>query len=387
MRYTTESFVDMAKSIHGNKYDYSQVVYKNTKTKVQIICPKHGLFEQIPEKHLREGCGCPRCVGNVKKNVDIFVEDAKRVHGDTYDYSKVVYVNNKQPVEIVCREHGSFWQSPSNHLLGKGCSRCANNVRLTTDQFVEKSRAVHGDKYDYSDVVYQGNRVPVVIKCPIHGRFEQVPYVHLRGNGCPVCGMENSHFHRDASKAYEKAVQTFRKKYGVDNPMAVDEIRQRHLDAVRSDEVNDKRICTKRENNSFNTSLIEYYLGELLREIFGKDDVFSNYVSDVYPYKCDYFIKSRNLYIELNAHWSHGGHWYDESVDGDTIVDWHQRSAFYQNAACTFSERDVEKRRVAKENNLNYVVFWKNDLSDVKQWISLGCPDGHDWLKEYSWLE
>lgn len=123
----------------------------------------------------------------------------------------------------------------------------------------------------------------------------------------------------------------------------------------------------------------------MLIQIFGEQDVCTNYVSNVYPFKCDYYIKSRNLYIELNAHWTHGGHWYTES-DRLRIDEWNTKSKFYQNAVTTFSVRDVKKRNIARQNVLNYVVFWKNDLSDAYEWINHGCPDGHDWLIEYSWL-
>lgn len=386
MRHTRESFIDAAKLVHGDKYDYSKVVYKNIKTKIQIICPVHGVFNQIPDNHL-SGSGCSHCAGNQRSNTQLFVEKARHVHGDIYDYSNVDYVNTKTQVEIVCPIHGSFWQIPLNHLQGKGCPRCANNVLLTTAEFVEKAQIVHGDKYGYAETVYYGNRVPVKIKCPEHGVFEQVPYVHLSGGGCPICGFEKSRLSRDDKAIHEKAVQTFLSRYGVDNPMYVSAVREKHLSSVQSDEVNQKRIDTKRKNDSFNTSLSEYRLGELLREKFGEADVFSNYISTQYPYKCDYYIKSRDLYIELNAHWSHGGHWYDAALDERVVTDWMGKSAFYRNAAQTFSERDVVKREVARVNGLNYVVFWKADLSDAKQWFELGCPDGHDWSEEYSWLK
>lgn len=87
----------------------------------------------------------------------------------------------------------------------------------------------------------------------------------------------------------------------------------------------------------------------------------------------------------MNAHWSHGGHWYTEK-DKSIIDEWNTKSKFFKNASKTFSIRDVKKRCVATEHQLNYVVFWKSDLSDVRVWIELGCPDGQDWLKEYSWL-
>ena len=121
MKTTVEKFIEKARSVHGSKYDYSDVVYVNAKTKVRIICRIHGPIDQTPDKHLNGRCGCPSCAGNVASDTVGFIGKATKVHGFTYDYTKVAYVNNKVPVEIVCREHGSFFQAPCNHLAGKGC--------------------------------------------------------------------------------------------------------------------------------------------------------------------------------------------------------------------------------------------------------------------------
>lgn len=382
---TREDFINKATSIHGKRYDYSKVVYKNSKTKVSIICYKHGVFEQTPDKHINSKCGCPMCADNVRKSSSQFIDKARSVHGDTYDYSQVLYVNNRVPVKIICCKHGVFNQSPSNHLAGKGCPKCSNNVELTTEEFIRKAISIHGDKYDYSKVDYHNNRQPVTIICKEHGSFLQTPCSHLAGCGCYECGIITRLKHRDEAKIHAKAVNTFQKKYGVSNPMSDESIRNKYKNIVKSVDVNNKRIATKRKNNSFNTSLSEYRLGLILKGLFGEDDVIDNYVSEVYPFKCDYYIKSRDLYIELNAHWSHGSHWYTKD-DEAMIKSWQSKSDFYRNAAETFSIRDVAKRNIARQNSLNYVVFWKNDLSDAKLWVSKGCPDGRDWDIEYSWL-
>lgn len=381
---TTNDFIQKAVSIHGDKYDYSYVNYINAKTKVKIICPIHGLFEQTPNNHLYGKCGCPICAGNRKSDLSDFIRKARMVHGDQYDYSKSVYVNSKTPLAIICKKHGSFLQSPVNHLSGKGCPKCAGNVRLMTDEFIQRAISVHGDRYDYSNVIYENNRTPVSIICPIHGVFEQKPYVHLQGCGCPVCGFVQCHENRDSEAAFEHAKVTFLRKYGVSNPMYDFEIRNKHKKIVQSDDVNNKRIQTKREHHSFNTSLPEYRLGKLLESVFGRDDVCRHYKSDEYPFLCDFYIKSRQLYIELNAHWTHGCHWFndDNLEDLEKLSIWKSKGYVID----TWTVRDVKKREIAKQNHLKYVVFWKCDLSDAKQWISMNCPDGYDWIKEYSWL-
>lgn len=188
---TTEKFINKAKEVHGDKYDYCKVDYKNTNNKVCIICPDHGEFYQTPYNHLR-GSGCPVCSGKFKLTTDQFIKKAKEVHGDKYDYSKVDYKNNREKICIVCSEHGEFFQTPEKHLNGSGCPRCSNNVRLTTEEFIERARKVHDSKYDYSKVNYKNSKEKVCIICSIHGEFYQVPNSHLRGAGCSECnGLKN----------------------------------------------------------------------------------------------------------------------------------------------------------------------------------------------------
>ena len=124
-RKSNDEFIREARLIHHNRYDYSKVEYANNKTKVCIVCPEHGEFWQTPSDHLN-GKGCPQCAGNVRHNKDTFVEKAKRIHNDRYDYSKVEYVNAHTKVCIICTEHGEFWQTPNNHLNGNGCPLCKN---------------------------------------------------------------------------------------------------------------------------------------------------------------------------------------------------------------------------------------------------------------------
>ena len=105
---TTEEFIKRAREVHGDKYDYSKSVYTGYNNKITIICPVHGEFEQRASSHL-EGYGCNLCICDAKRlTKDRFVELARKVHGDKYDYSKVEYTNNKSKVTIVCPIHGEF---------------------------------------------------------------------------------------------------------------------------------------------------------------------------------------------------------------------------------------------------------------------------------------
>jgi len=186
-KLTFEQFLEKSKLKHGEKYDYSLVKYQSSNRQVSIICPKHGMFQQKPYDHYNGNVGCPIC-GKKKLNTEDFVEKSKLKHGEKYDYSLVEYgKNNVDEVKILCTIHGVFEQKPLLHLRGSGCPICSGNIKKTTEQFIEKSKLKHGEKYDYSLVEY-GNKLTIVnIICPKHGIFQQRPDLHLQGFGCKIC--------------------------------------------------------------------------------------------------------------------------------------------------------------------------------------------------------
>lgn len=189
-RLTKKQFIEKSIAVHGDKYDYSKTVYKTAKDKVCIICPEHGEFWQTPQSHLL-GHGCSKCVGTGKLTTEEFIEKAMTIHGDKYDYSKVNYVNAKTKICIICPEHGEFWQIPNNHLNGSGCPKCVG-IGLLQEEVIERFRSTHGDRYDYSKVVFSKMRDKVCIICPEHGEFWQTPNAHINGNGCPLCAHEET---------------------------------------------------------------------------------------------------------------------------------------------------------------------------------------------------
>ena len=184
-KITNEIFIKRINNTFNGKYDTSKVNYINAKTKVTLICPEHGEFEATPN-HLNEGHGCPHCA-NRYVSTNQFIEKAKKVHGDRYNYSKVNYVNNKTPICITCKEHGDFWQIPYSHLAGNGCNKCNGGTSFNCDEFIQKANEIHNNFYDYSQVEYKNARTKVKIICPKHGEFWQTPECHLRGQGCPKC--------------------------------------------------------------------------------------------------------------------------------------------------------------------------------------------------------
>lgn len=263
-RKTTEEFIKDARKVHGDKYDYSKVEYIRANIKVCIICSEHGEFWQTPAAHLSKqdcpkcaeikkrislktdwneilyrfkkihgnryeykesnfntqhdkikiyckyhkfwfdqqivhhlnGHGCPICSGGGKWTTEMFVIKSKEIHGNKYDYSKSVYKNKNTKVEIVCPKHGSFWQKAHDHTSGCGCPKCAEeivlgSIRSNVEDFIYKSIAIHGNKYNYSQVKYINNRTPVKIICPKHGAFWQNPRDHLKGHGCNKCTLKS----------------------------------------------------------------------------------------------------------------------------------------------------------------------------------------------------
>ena len=215
----TIDFIKKASIVHNGKYDYSKTVYTNPRNKVIITCPKHGDFMVLPYAHL-SGNGCRKCyyekLSERKKiTKEEFIEKAKKVHGDKYDYSKVDYLGINEPVTIICSKHGEFSQKPFNHLNGCGCQECGKEKiwdkrgRITTEEFIKNAKLVHGNKYDYSKAVYKNNREKVCIIChkkrrdgTEHGEFWQKPNDHLCGKGCPNC--RNSYLERKLSTALSK---------------------------------------------------------------------------------------------------------------------------------------------------------------------------------------
>lgn len=306
-----------------------------------------------------------------KLSLEDFINRSIKHHGCKYDYSKVNYTNKDSKVIIICPEHGQFEQIANNHMRGKGCAKCKRNYKLTQKDFIEKSISIHDGYYDYSKVVYVRNKDKVTIICPKHGEFEQEANSHLQGFGCRKCGIERKTLtyklrygvdHYNKTDDFKlKVKKTCLKKYGVDNPVKVECFKQ-------------KMFNSKFKNKSFNSSETEDFLYELLINKFGEHNVKRQYKSNDYPFLCDYYIESLDLYIELNAFWTHGGHYYNVNDEDDFNLAklWlikGETSTFYKKAHYVWTVSDLTKRDYAIQNGINYLVFWDNDLSDAKSWL------------------
>lgn len=195
----TLNFIEKAKIIHGNKYDYSKVNYMNTHTKIIIICSLHNEFEQTPYCHINS-YGCHICAeqirkGNINKTTEIFIKKANSIHNNKYDYSKVNYVNYDTHITITCKIHGDFTKTPTDHYKGWGCNECSKEEKFLKDRmkfkedFIQKANKVHNNKYDYSNINYINNKTEITLNCSVHGEFKQTPFCHLITHGCQKCAL------------------------------------------------------------------------------------------------------------------------------------------------------------------------------------------------------
>lgn len=196
-KLTNEEVINRSNKIHNYLYDYSLVDYINIKEKVNIICKKHGVFKQRMNEHLI-GQGCPECkkdkLSKKKYTTEEIIKMFNNIHGDLYDYSLSIYNGTENKIDIICKKHGIFKQTPHGHLRGNGCPLCkkekfSNIKRFNNEQITNIFINIHNEYYDYSLIKYKNNKTPIEIICPIHGIFKQKPIIHLTGSGCPKCSV------------------------------------------------------------------------------------------------------------------------------------------------------------------------------------------------------
>jgi predicted Zn-ribbon and HTH transcriptional regulator len=229
MKCNLEKVIDKANEVHNHKYDYSLIhEYKNNRVKYPIVCHEkdkngieHGVFYQDFDHHINRKHGCPYCSGNAKRTLDSFVNDAREIHGDKYDYGKFEYAGIHSPSVIICPEHGEFLQAPNDHLRGQGCPKCKgkriwdSRGRLTVNDLKERFKKNYGDLYDYSLFnEYTNTRTKIPVICKEHGVFYVSPNNHLRGRGCPHC--KQSKIEKEVFDTLKESGVTFEAQYKYD---------------------------------------------------------------------------------------------------------------------------------------------------------------------------
>lgn len=204
----TELYLATVDAEHRAKHDYSKTVYVNAKTKIEIVCPKHSSFWQMPTSH-RSGCGCPTCAAEEASLSQLgtaadFKDKVDNFWGLEYDYSIADYKGYHKHLTVICHKHGPFSVTPANHLKGRGCPCCGLLKRAESrlrgrEDILKQVADTHRNFYDYSEAVFRSVTDKVTIKCPVHGPFEQVMSGHIRGKGCHKCAIERNSENRKSN--------------------------------------------------------------------------------------------------------------------------------------------------------------------------------------------
>lgn len=311
-------------------------------------------------------------------NLDEFIREARQVHGDDYDYSLVEYKNCKEKVRIVCPKHGEFWQAPEKHLKRRqGCFGCGWEKRAATnterygapnvfqnEAIKKKSQQTmirkYGVPFSAQSEELQDKRENTMLERyggrntweskELRAKVDATMLDHY-GNVCPM----------DCPEIAERRRRTCIERYGVAHP-------------AQNPDILNKGFDVKKLHGTISSSKPEDEMYQVLCGQFGKENVLRNYWDPRYPFHCDFYVKTGDLFIELNASWTHGFHFFDENSEADkqTLAVWTKKaeqSKFYQGAIDVWTWRDLLKRDTAKKNGIHYIVFWKNDLSDFYAWI------------------
>jgi len=418
MRYTQETFIEKAKEVHSDKYDYSEVVFKNVNTKVKIICPEHGMFEQLPYNHLK-GQGCRKCGRKVlhelqkqgkgpwsasaRKKASATMED--KFGAKTWAESDI----GRQTLKDMCASdevrkqmseraksedaklhykqtsvanHGAEHWTQSDagkqklhDIFNTDEERYLRSQRMLSPEVREKIKATSMKRYGVS-YYWQSDDAKKRLKELLNSEevIEKTRQTNLERYGCETWqGSDEGRRKLASEEVRDKTEKTNYERYGAKTWSNTDEGKHAMSVLIGSDEIQDKIIATKMQNGTINDSQPERDVYKLLVEKFGEDDVFPQYRSDRYPYKCDFYIKSLDLFMELNLYWMHGGHWFDENNEDDLekLQAWLlSDKPSYERAVYVWTQNDLDKKHTAEKNNLNYVVFWQLDLSDFNEWFS-----------------
>lgn len=376
MKYCRDEFLVQAKIVHGDKYDYSNMNYIDEVTPITIICPEHGSFGKRPLYHLK-GRGCPKCAR--KKGLE------KRKQTNLERYGATSFAGSKAAHDLY--ESGSGpWAKASREKAANTCmEKFGAKTWAESDIGIEEARARCDNESVRKEMSERAK-----------SNIARQHYAETSKRNCGAehwtktdAGREKLHsmFSTDeerkarsermlSEEVQEKIRTTSMERYGTPYYWQSDEGRKRLKQLLNNEDVQQKIISTKKSRGTLNSSKAEKIAYSLLVDKFGEDDVETQYKTDSrYPYACDFYIKSKDLFIELNASWLHCFHWFDENDEHDQarlqeLFDKSQEGKpMYQRAIYIWTYDDLRKRETAMKNNLNYLVFWDNDLTDLKEWL------------------
>lgn len=421
MRYTRETFIEVAKVKHGDKYDYSHVDYVNQSTPVEIVCPEHGSFYRTPAYHLQGG-GCPVCAkircAEILHRPKSEEQKKKRRETMLQKYGATTFAGSQKAKELHA-SGGGPWSEVARKKAATTCEQRFGAktwaesdvgrqtlVEMCSDEEVRTQMSVRAKSVEARQHYAETSRQHCGAehwtktsegKAKLHAMFStdeerlarsrrmlspevraKIEATGMARYGVPYYWQSDEGRVRlkellNAESVREKMRQTNLVRYGNESWSASDVGRQCLSQIFKSEEMQHKITEGKRRNGTINDSKPEKMAYSLLVEKFGEDDVVAQYRCERYPFKCDFYVKSRDMFIELNAHWMHGQHWFDENNadDLERLQLWLSRDKpAYGRAVYIWTNRDLMKRDVAERNHLNYIVFWDNDLSDMKAWLA-----------------
>jgi hypothetical protein len=374
----TYDFINKSIIKHGDKYDYSKVVYINAFTKVIIICKEHDEFLQTPNGHLSNN-GCKKCgtiiiTNKSRKNINEFIEEAKIIHGDKYDYSKVIYISNNTNVIIICKEHGEFLQTPSTHLKSKiGCQACSfistsNKNRKNIDEFIEEAKEKHGDKYDYSKVDYVSCHSKVIIICKEHGDFLQDPISHINGFGCSKCAgcckLTTCEFIEEAKEKHGYKYDYSKVEY-INSKANIVIICKKHGEFLQqpNNHLSGQNCPNCRIPNHSKMQIDWLKFISILHKISIQYAV--NGIEFTIPstkYKADGYCKENNTIYEFHGDFWHG----NPKIYNNQCINKVKNMSFGE-----IYQKTLEREQLIRDLGYNLVVMWENDWKTINKSIKI----------------
>jgi len=368
----TIEFINKAKEVHGDKYDHSKVNYINVKTKITVICKEHGEFNVTPTNHIHNKSGCPKCSGLYKPTTNEWIEKAKQIHSNKYDYSKVKYINNNTKIIIICKEHGEYEQTPDSHIRKAGCQKCSGNYIPTTNEWIEKAKQIHSDKYDYSKVKYINSNTKIIIICKEHGEFNQNPSDHLQGKGCIVCSnINNANLKRKTKTEFiTNSIIIHGNKYDyskvdyINNNTKIIIICKKHdeFNVTPTNHIHNKSGCPYCKTNyskkqiewlNFISKLKNINIQHALNEF--------EFTIPSTKYKADGYCKETNTIYEF-----HGDLWH-----GNPKLYKPSDTSYFGIKYGELYEKTLEREKLIKNLAYNLVVMWEYDWNKINKSVKI----------------
>jgi len=367
LRMTKETFLLKAHEAHGNRYDYTLVEFIDARTAVTIQCKEHGPFKQKPTKHIK-GQGCPKCayitpINKILSKAKKFIDKANKVHNGKYLYIPESYSVKDGSIKIICPIHGEFTQNRFHHISGSGCKQCGIVSRveqdtLTTEEFIERSRKVHGDLYDYSKTKYINSKNKVTIRCRVHGDFEQIPWNHYNGAKCVKCqneinGLKQSNTVDDFIKS---AIKVHGTRYNYDKVIYFNNKK----DVIVTCNIHgDFRVRPDNHlHNSAGCPICSESKGErkirLFLELNGIDYKTEYIMPDQRKYRYDFYLPELNILIEF-----------------DGLQHFKPIKFFGGEKAFKIQKKsDVEKNHLAKINKIPLIRIPFTKLKNIEEYLT-----------------